>query len=171
MMSQFSPPLEAFFAPRNVALIGATEAPGSIGRTLLSNLLATPFGGPVYPVNPKRTSVLGLKSYPHIAGVPEKVDLAIVATPAATVPDIIAECAEASVQAAIIISAGFREIGETGAALERDLLMRRGAMRIIGPNCMGVMSPFTGLNATLAGAMAKPGSVAFISQSGALGAA
>src|SRR5205809_26018 len=142
-----SPPLDAFFAPRNVVVIGATEAPGSIGRTLLSNLMATSFGGPIYAVNPKRSSVLGLKSHSHIGAIAEKVDLAIVATPAATVPDIIAGCAEAGVQGAIIISAGFREVGGGGAALEQDVMLRRGSMRIIGPNCMGVMSPFTGLNA------------------------
>src|SRR5438876_4194548 len=86
MPFQPAPALDAFFTPRNVALIGATEKPGSIGRTLLSNLTATPFGGPVYPVNPKRSTVLGLKCFPRIAEVPEKVDLAIVATPAASMP-------------------------------------------------------------------------------------
>ena len=171
MPSETALALDAFFEPRSVAVIGATEAPGSIGLTLLTNLAATPFGGTAYPVNPKRPTVLGVKAYPRIADVPGKIDLAIVATPAATVPGIIAECAEAGVKGAIIISAGFREVGETGAALEREVLQRRGSMRIIGPNCMGVMSPFTGLNATLAGAMASPGPVAFISQSGALGAA
>src|SRR5947207_2222984 len=138
MAIQSAPALDAFFMPRNAALIGATEKPASIGRTLLTNLTATPFGGPIYPVNPRRANVLGLKCFPRIADVPEKVDLALIATPAASVPDIIDECAQAGVQGAIIISAGFREVGETGAALEREVLLRRGAMRIIGPNCMGV---------------------------------
>src|SRR6185436_432748 len=90
--------LDVFFEPRTVAVIGATEAAGSIGRTLVSNLAGSSFGGVVFPVNPKRVSVLGIKAYPRIADVPEKVDLALVATPAATVPDIIAECAQAGVK-------------------------------------------------------------------------
>jgi acetyltransferase len=114
--------------------------------------------------------VLGIQAYPTIAAVPEKVDLAVVVTPAPTVPDIISQCADAGVKGAVIISAGFRECGETGLNLERQILeeARRGKMRIIGPNCLGIMNPMTGLNATFASAMAKPGSVGFISQSGAL---
>src|SRR5712692_7128042 len=92
--------LDAFFEPLSVAVIGATEAPGSIGLTLLTNLAATPFGGAVYPVNPRRATVLGVKAYPRVADVPEEVDLAIEATPAATVPDIVAECAKAGVKGA-----------------------------------------------------------------------
>jgi acetyltransferase len=163
--------LDVFFEPRNVAVIGATEAAGSIGRTLMTNLAGGSFGGAVYPVNLQRASVLGAKAYPKIGEIPERVDLALVATPAASVPGVIAECAAAGVKGAVIISAGFREAGAAGAALERELMRCRGRMRIIGPNCMGVMSPYTGLNATLAGSMARPGPVAFISQSGALGAA
>ncbi|HEY3129645.1 MAG TPA: bifunctional acetate--CoA ligase family protein/GNAT family N-acetyltransferase [Acidobacteriota bacterium] len=158
------------FAPKSVAVIGATEKIGSVGRTVLWNLLSNPFGGPVFPVNPNRSSVLGIQAYPTIAAVPEKVDLAVVVTPAPTVPDIISQCADAGVKGAVIISAGFRECGETGLNLERQILeeARRGKMRIIGPNCLGIMNPMTGLNATFASAMAKPGSVGFISQSGAL---
>jgi acetyltransferase len=163
-------PLDIFFQPQTVALIGASEAAGTVGRTLLWNLLSNPFGGTVFPVNPKRPSVLGIKAYPNIAAVPEKVDLAVVATPAATVPGIIGECADAGVKGAIIISAGFKECGEEGARLEAHVLAqaRRGKLRVIGPNCLGVMSPLTGLNATFASAMARPGNVGFISQSGAL---
>ena len=144
--------LEAFFTPRNIAVIGATEKAGSVGRTIVWNLISSPFGGTVFPVNPKRPSVLGIKAYPRIADVPDPIDLAIVTTPAATVPDVIGECVEAGVRAAIIISAGFKEIGAEGAELERRILeqARRGRMRIIGPNCLGVMSPLTGLNATFA---------------------
>jgi acetyltransferase len=171
MQSETRFALDVFFEPRNVAVIGATEASGSIGRTLISNLTAGGFGSAVFPVNPKRSSVLGVKAYSRIADVPQKVDLALVATPAATVPEVIGECSDAGVKGAVIISAGFREVGESGAALEREVLRRHGTMRLIGPNCMGVMSPYSGLNATLAGSMARPGPVAFISQSGALGAA
>ena len=111
--------LDAFFAPQTVAVIGATETPGSVGRTLLWNLISSPFGGTVFPINPKRPSVLGIKAYPRIADTPMPVDLAVIATPAATVPQVIAECAAAGVQGAIIISAGFRETGPEGAELER----------------------------------------------------
>lgn len=163
-------PISVFFSPRTVAVLGATEAAGSMGRTVLWNLFTNPFGGTVFPVNPNRASVLGIKAYPSVAAVPEKVDLAVVATPPETVPGLIAECVDAGVKGAIILSAGFRETGPAGAQLEEVILMnaRRGRMRVIGPNCLGVMSPLTGLNATFAVGMARPGNVAFISQSGAL---
>jgi len=163
-------PLDAIFAPRNVAVIGATEAPGSVGRTVLWNLISSPFGGTVFPVNPNRASVLGIKAYPNIAMVPEPVDLAVIATPARTVPGVIGECVKSGVQGAIVISAGFKEIGPEGAELERQILeqARQGRMRIVGPNCLGLMNTMTGLNATFASAMARPGTVGFVSQSGAL---
>ena len=164
------PALDVFFAPRSVAVVGATETPGSVGRTLITNLISSPFGGVVYPVNLKRPSVLGVKAYPTIGEVPDRVDLAVIATPAPTVPGIIRDCRAAGVKGAIVISAGFKEAGPEGAELERQVLeeARAGGIRIIGPNCLGVMSPLTGLNATFAQAMARPGSVAFLSQSGAL---
>ena len=162
--------LDAFFRPRSVAVIGATETPGSVGRTILTNLLSNPFGGTIYPVNPKRPNVLGVRAYPTVADVPDEIDLAVIVTPAKTVPHLIQQCANKGVPAAIIISAGFKETGPAGVELERQILeiARGGDMRIIGPNCLGVMSPLSGLNATFAGAMAKAGSVAFLSQSGAL---
>ena len=167
---QESHPLTPFFRPRTVAVIGATEAPGSVGRTLLRNLLGTPFGGTVYPVNPKRDSVLGVQAYRSVADIPAAVDLAVVATPAVAVPAIIGQCADRGIPAAIVISAGFRETGLAGAALERQVLAeaRRGRMRLVGPNCLGVMRPTSGLNATFAAGMARPGNVALLSQSGAL---
>ena len=163
-------PLDAIFAPKNIAVIGATEKQGSVGRTLLWNLISNPFGGTVFPVNPKRNSVLGIKAYPNIAELPEPVDLAIIATPARTVPGIIGECVDAGVKGAIALSAGFKETGHAGVELERQVLeqLRRGKMRLIGPNCLGVMNPHTNLNATFASSMALPGKVGFISQSGAL---
>ena len=166
-------PLDAIFTPKNIAVVGATEKAGSVGRTLLWNLISNPFGGTVFPVNARRASVLGIKAYPNLATLPEQVDLAVIVTPAATVPVIIAECVAAGIKGAIIISAGFKESGAAGAALEQQILeqARRGKLRIIGPNCLGVMRPLTGLNATFASAMARPGTVAFISQSGALGTA
>ncbi len=163
-------PLESFFSPKSVALIGATESEGSVGRTVFWNLISNPFGGIVFPVNPKRESVLGIKAYPNVAAVPGEVELAVITTPAPGVPAIIRECVDAGIKSAIVISAGFKETGPEGAALEQKLLeeARRGKMRIIGPNCLGLMSPISGLNATFGHGMALPGNVGFISQSGAL---
>lgn len=163
-------PLDAIFSPRSVAVIGATEREGSVGRTILWNLITNSFGGTVFPVNLKRPSVLGIKAYPTILDVPDEVDLAVIVTPAPTVPGIIRDCVKKGVKGAIVISAGFKEIGPAGADLERQILeeARRGQMRVVGPNCLGVMSPVTGLNATFASDMARPGNVGFISQSGAL---
>jgi acetyltransferase len=162
--------LQPIFSPKTVAVIGATEKAGSVGRTVIWNLISSPFGGTVYPVNPKRENILGIRAYPHIKELPDKIDLAVIVTPAPTVPGIIEECVEAGVKGAIVISAGFKEVGPEGAKLETQILeyARRGKMRIIGPNCLGVMNPLTGLNATFATAAAQPGGVAFISQSGAL---
>jgi len=170
---QRRPVLDTMLAPQSVALIGATESPGSVGRTLLENLRDEAFQGDVYAVNPKRVRVLGAPAFPRIGEVPGPVDLAVICTPATTVPGIIEECIEAGVRGAIIISAGFKEIGAKGAALEQQILerARRAKMRIIGPNCLGAMVPHVGLNATFAKPMARPGNVGFISQSGALCAA
>ena len=107
-------PLDALFHPKTVAVIGATERPGSIGRRVLWALLSSPFGGTVYPVSKDRPSVLGIKAYPNVAAVPEAVDMAVIATPAATVPGIVGECVQAGVKTAVIISAGFKEHGEEG---------------------------------------------------------
>jgi acetyltransferase len=163
-------PLDCIFSPKTVALIGATESPGSVGRTLLENLQQGGFLGAIYPVNPKRATILGVKAYPGILAVPEKVDLAVIVTPPATVPSIVRDCAQAGVRGVIIISAGFKETGAAGVDLERQILAeaRRGQMRIVGPNCLGVMAPAAKFNATFAAGMARPGSVGFISQSGAL---
>jgi acetyltransferase len=161
-------PLDALFAPKTIAVIGATEKPGSVGRALFQNLQA--FGGTVYPVNPKHPSVLGRKAFANLAAVPEKVDLAVLVTPAPSVPGLVRECVEAGVAGAIIISAGFKEVGPAGAEMEGQILAeaQRGKMRIIGPNCLGVMVPHASFNATFATRLARPGSLAFISQSGAL---
>lgn len=163
-------PLDPFFAPKSVAVIGATEREGSTGRTIIWNLMQNSFGGVIYPVNPTRGSVLGIKAYRSVQDIPDPVDLAVIVTPAPSVPGIIRDCVDVGVKSAIIISAGFKETGPEGAELERQVMVeaRRGRMRIIGPNCLGVMSPISGLNATFATRMANPGSVGFISQSGAL---
>ncbi|WP_074310528.1 bifunctional acetate--CoA ligase family protein/GNAT family N-acetyltransferase [Singulisphaera sp. GP187] len=163
-------PLDAIFAPRTIAVVGATEQAGSVGRTILENLFRNPFGRTVFPVNPHRAEVLGVQAYPRLSDVPTPIDLAIVATPAAAVPEVIGDCASAGVRGAIVVSAGFKEVGAAGAELEQRVLeqARRGRVRLIGPNCLGVMRPFNGLNATFTKRMALPGGVGFLSQSGAL---
>lgn len=162
--------LDVFFAPKAVAVVGATENPGSVGRTILRNLMASPFGGTVYPVNPKRPNVLGVKAYASLDLIPEKVDLAVIVTPPATVPGLVRQCGQLGIKGVVVISAGFKEVGEEGKRLEEEVLFeaRKAGIRLIGPNCLGVMSPLTGLNATFATTIARPGKVGFISQSGAL---
>ena len=133
-------PLHAIFEPTSIAVIGATERPASVGRSLLENLTNGSFGGKVFPVNPRRTQVLGIKAYPNLAALPQPVDLAIIATPASAVPNRITECVDAGVKGAIILSAGFKESGEAGEAMERQILAqaRRGNLRVIGPNRRGL---------------------------------
>ena len=163
-------PLDAFFRPTSVAVVGATEKPGSVGRTLVWNLISSPFGGTVFPINPKRSSVLGVKTFASLTAVPDPIDLVVVCTPAPSVPAVVDECAELGIHNVIVISAGFKETGPEGVELERRILERARAagIRVVGPNCLGVMSPISGLNATFAADMARPGSVGFVSQSGAL---
>ena len=162
--------LSAFFQPASVALIGATEAPASVGRAIFANLSAGSFSGKLYPVNPKRATVLGFETWPSLSAIPGPVDLAVIATPAPTVPGVVRECVVKKVKAAIIISTGFREVGGKGIELEAAIRHEasQGKLRIIGPNCLGVMSPTAGLNATFASSRARSGNVAFLSQSGAL---
>jgi acetyltransferase len=163
-----SHPLDALFAPGRVAIIGASEVLGSVGRAVIENLRG--FSGPIFFVTPDHPQILETKTFPGIGSVPECVDLAVIATPARTVPGIIRECAHAGVGGAVIISAGFKECGKAGAELEQEILAeaRRGKLRLIGPNCLGIMVPRSSLNATFAERLAKPGNVAFLSQSGAL---
>jgi len=163
-------PLSPIFSPQSVAVIGATETLNSVGRTILENIVKGGFAGQIYPVNPKRDTVLGIKAYPSITAVPTAPDLAVIITPPPTVPGIVKDCGVRGVKGVIIISAGFKEIGAPGVELERQVLAEatKAGIRIVGPNCLGVMVPSHKLNATFAADMARPGSVGFISQSGAL---
>src|SRR5215813_2852118 len=158
------------FYPKTVAVIGATEKPASVGRTVLRNLMEQPSGATIFPINPHRPNVLGIRCYANIAAIGERIDLAIVITPAATVPEVLRECVEAGVRSAIVISAGFAELGPEGQEREREVkkALASSQMRLIGPNCLGIMNPRTGLNATFAQSNALPGNIAFLSQSGAL---
>jgi len=168
--------LDVFFNARSVAIIGASERPGSLGRALMTNLLEK-FKGEIYPINVKYNRVFGLKCYKSILEVPGSVDLAVVAIPAASVPRVVDECGRKGVKGVVVISAGFREVGPEGAKLEEELVsvVRKHSMRLIGPNCLGVYDAHTGLdtifNPSDRQGKPEPGNVAFISQSGALGAA
>ncbi len=163
--------LNKIFNPKSIAVIGASGKKGSVGFALFENLTKqSNFKGAVTPVNIKRNKVQGVKAYKRVSDIPEKQDLAIVATPAKTVPAIVKECGEAGVKGVVIISSGFSETGKNGEALSRKIneLAKKYGMRILGPNCLGFIRPAIGLNASFAGSTAKKGSIAFISQSGAL---
>ncbi|HEX7081963.1 MAG TPA: bifunctional acetate--CoA ligase family protein/GNAT family N-acetyltransferase [Gammaproteobacteria bacterium] len=158
------------FEPASVALIGASERPGSLGTVVLRNLLDAGFDGEVHPVNPKYAEVLGRRCYRSAVEIGAPTDLAVIVAPARVVPRVLDECGEAGIRAAVILSGGFRESGPTGRALEDravDVAKRRG-IRFIGPNCLGVLRPAAKLNASFSQAMAKPGHVALVSQSGAV---
>jgi acetyltransferase len=165
--------IERMFNPKTVALIGATDKEGTVGEATMKNLLLGKNRHTVYPVNPAHDMVMGLKCYPNIAAVPEHVDLAIIATPAKSVPQVVDECGKARVEGIVIISAGFREIGKEGAELEEKIKVIRAkyGFRLLGPNCVGFSRPSVHLNATFLRDNPEPGSIAFISQSGALGSA
>jgi acetyltransferase len=162
-----------FLQPKTVAVIGATDKVGSVGHSVLRNLTNGLYEGAVCPVNPKRDSVLGYKCYPSIGEIQGPVDLAVITTPSSTVPDLITQCGKAGVKSVIVLSAGFEEFGEAGHELGEQVLAnaREYGVRLIGPNCLGMISPRCGLNATFSNGMPQDGSVAFISQSGALGTA
>lgn len=162
--------LDSLFNPKSIAVIGASDTPGSVGYALFRNLISTDYEGIVYPVNHKRDSVQSIKAYRSVADLPEKIDLAIIATPAATVPDIVGGCGKAGVRFVMIISAGFKEAGREGESLYNQVekTAKKHNIRIVGPNCLGFIRPSLKLNASFSNKMALPGSIAFISQSGAL---
>jgi acetyltransferase len=162
--------LRPLFEPRSVALVGANDRPAKVGGRLLENLLAGGFKGRLFAVNPKHTQVRGVPCFASVTDLPEPVDLAVIATPAPTLPGVIEHCGRRGIRAAVVITAGFRETGAEGAALEDTLLAtaRRHRVRLLGPNCVGLMRPPLGLNATFAHGSALPGTIALVSQSGAL---
>ena len=164
--------LENIFEPDSVAMIGASEKEGSVGATVMKNILSG-YEGQVYPVNPNRETVMDIESFDKVSDIPEPVDVAVIATPAPTVPGIIEECGEVGIEAAIIISAGFGESGEEGRKLEKQLEEKRKQtnMRILGPNCLGIIRPGSNINLSFLRKEPAEGGVAFISQSGAMGSA
>ena len=165
--------LDKIFNPKSVAVVGASDEEGTVGYILMKNLAGSNYTGKVYPVNIRKKEVLGLKAYQSVEQLPETVDLAIIATPAKTVPDVVEQCGKAGIIGIIILSAGFKEIGLEGKALEDKILQiqKKYSLRIIGPNCLGIIHPDISFNATFSGKMPKSGNLAFISQSGALGSA
>jgi acetyltransferase len=162
--------LKPLFAPKSVAVFGASDRQDSVGQIVFQNMLQGGFQGGLYPINPKHKKIQGVKAYASLAQIEETVELAVIATPAATVPDIIEQCGKHQVKAAVIITAGFGETGEAGKALEGRVLetAQHYGVRLIGPNCLGVMRPEIGLNATFNKGSANIGNLAFVSQSGAL---
>ncbi len=166
--------LDELFRPASIAVVGASNRPGRVGTTLFRNLLAAGYRGIAYPVNPSWKSVSGVRCYPDLASLPEAPELGVVIVPAAAVARTIDELGRAGAQGAVVISAGFREVGDAGAALEAELVARarEHRMSIVGPNCFGVFNtdPEVGLNATFSEALPPAGNIAFVSQSGALGA-
>jgi acetyltransferase len=167
--------LDCIFRPRSVAVIGASTKDGSIGRELLRNIIDYEFNGMVFPINPKAEYIHSIKTYPSIVDVPDQVDLAVVVVPKEHVLDVVADCGKMGVKGLVVISAGFNEVGGEGTERERKLveIVRKYGMRLVGPNCMGILSGFPDvrLNATFAPGQPFSGSTAFMSQSGALGIA
>ncbi|CAG1008972.1 MAG: bifunctional acetate--CoA ligase family protein/GNAT family N-acetyltransferase [Candidatus Methanoperedens sp.] len=165
--------LDKIFNPKSIALIGASDQEGSVGYILMKNLTEMGYQGHVYPVNIRKPEILGKKAYPIVSQIPEIVDLAIIVTPASTVPDILEQCGIFGIKGFIIISAGFKEAGEAGKILGEKILeiKNKYSLNIIGPNCLGIIHPGINLNATFIPKKQKPGSIAFLSQSGALGSA
>jgi len=165
--------LKFIFWPRSIAVIGASTRAGSVGQATFANILMNGYTGIVYPVNPSVRSVLGVKAYPSVLHIPDEVDLAVIITPAPAVPEIIEECGQKNVKGAVIITAGFKEIGENGAKLQRRVreIAEKHNLSLIGPNCFGLINSDhrVRLNATFGKALPDSGNIAFISQSGAVG--
>lgn len=164
--------LDFIFYPKSIAVIGASRQAGSVGQSLLANLLGSRYQGIIFPVNPKAEGILGIKSYPRVLEIPDEVDLAVIVVPSLIVPAVLEECGEKGIKGAIIITAGFKEIGGEGAELERKMqeIICRHDITLVGPNCLGVINtdPRSSMNATFGTQMPKEGNIAFVSQSGAL---
>ncbi len=163
--------LQKIFRPQRIAVIGVSNKPDSVGGITLKNLVSGGFNGVVYPINPKHEAVLGIPCFKDVKSLPKVPDLAVICTAATTVPGLVRECGEAGIRGIVIMSAGFKEVGEEGKKLEaqvKEEVARWDGMRVIGPNCLGIIVPGHNMNVSFANGMPKKGHVAFISQSGAL---
>ena len=162
--------LTSLFTPESVALYGASDKPDSVGGVVFKNLLTSGFKGHIFAINPKRDEVQGQKAFSSLEEIDELVDLVVVATPARSIPGIVEECGERGIKMMLILSAGFRETGAAGRKIEDKVtqLVKRYGIRLMGPNCLGIIRPDKGLNITFGNNNAKPGNLAFVSQSGAI---
>ena len=162
--------LEHFFSPKTVAVVGASREEGKVGHDLFKNLVNHGYKGKVYPVNPHADNILGIKTYTALKEIPDKIDLAVIVVPAPYVGKTIDECIEKGIDSVVVISAGFKESGIDGAARERELYqkIKQHSIRMLGPNCLGLIDTQSALNASFAADMPVPGNIAFFSQSGAL---
>jgi acyl-CoA synthetase (NDP forming) len=169
-MGNITEQLRPIFKPTSIAILGASDRPGKWGYVMVQRPLNTGFGGPIYPVNPNNRDIFGLTTYPSIMDIPHNVDLAVIVAPAAATPMLMSECVAKHVKGAVIISAGFAEAGKEGAALQNELvnIARRGRIRFVGPNCMGIWSAAGKLNLSFESAP-QSGAIAFVSQSGTFG--
>src|SRR5574337_886695 len=165
--------LESFFNPASIAVIGASQDSRKAGHAILNNLKAYKYAGSIYPVNPSGGEILGLRAYPALSAIKSSVDLAVIAIPAASVPQSLLDCASAGIRAAVVISAGFKEAGSRGTLLEEDLrkIAAEQHIRVLGPNCLGLINTANSMNATFAADMLPKGRIGFFSQSGAMGIA
>jgi len=162
--------LEKFFAPQSVAIVGASQKKGKVGHEILTSIIAGGYQGEVFPVNPNAETIEGLKCYPDLASIGQVPDLVVIVVPAKVVPGIMRQCADIGVKSAIIITAGFKEVGEEGRKLEQEIIQiaRQARIRVIGPNCLGVIAPGNKLNASFGGQMPLSGAIGYLSQSGAI---
>ena len=174
-MTATSQDLGTLFSPRSVAVIGATSRPGSVGRAVFANVLTHSYAGVVYPVNPRAASVMSVKAFASVLDIPDEVDLSIIIVPRDLVPRMMEECGAKGIKAAIVITAGFKELGGEGVKLEQEVLKaaQNSGIRLLGPNCLGIINtdPRISLNGSFARLMPRPGNIALISQSGAVGVA
>jgi acetyltransferase len=161
---------DGFFNPKSVAIVGASQNKGKVGYEILNNMIESGFEGKIFPINPKAESIQGLQCYGDLESTGQTPDLVIVIVPAKIVPAIMQQCAVVGVKAVVIITAGFKEVGEEGRKLEKEIsqIARRAGIRMIGPNCLGIIVPENKLNASFGGSLPKVGSIGYLSQSGAL---
>ncbi|MHB8261754.1 MAG: acetate--CoA ligase family protein [Bacteroidia bacterium] len=167
--------LKSVFEPKSVAVIGASKTKGTVGNGILTNILESCFQGAVYPVNPKHDNIMSVRAYKDVLSIPEKVDLAVICIPAKAVVDVVKQCAEKGIKGIVVITAGFKEIGAEGKALEDEItdIATKNNIALIGPNVLGIINTVknVSLNANFALKIPKAGNVALVSQSGAIGVA
>lgn len=161
--------LEKFFSPESIAIVGASQTKGKVGYEIVVNLLTAGYKGKIYPVNNKADTIEGLKCYPDLDSIGQPVDLAVIVIPAKFVPDVMKQCGKLKIKAVVVITAGFKEVGKEGKELEQQVVQiaKQFGIRVIGPNCLGVIDTANKVNASFGGNLPEHGSIGYISQSGA----